>query len=132
MTATAVRVGTDIESIDAVADAIRSLGQRYLDEVFTEQEIDASGGPSAESAPGLAARFAAKEAALKVLRVSPFELRSIEICQTTGGWCRLNLTGSAAATAAKYGLHSFEVSLSHGAGVATATVVALVDEGAVS
>lgn len=128
--AAGVRVGTDIESVADVAAAIEGFGLSYLGKVFTSGEIEAAGGSSVEAAPGLAARFAAKEATVKVLRPhsGALDLRTIEVCREPGGWCRVELSAESAALATAQGLHSFEVSLSHGAGIATATVVALVSE----
>ena len=63
-TAPRARTGCDLQRIDDVTDAIRDFGARYLDRVYTPVEQDAyrTGG-----APSLAARFAAKEAVLKLI-----------------------------------------------------------------
>jgi holo-[acyl-carrier protein] synthase len=121
-----LRVGTDIQSIDEVASSIRTFGRRYVERVFTPHEVEASGGLTPDAAPGLAARFAAKESAMKVLRPDDDALpwTSIEIVRAVGGWTELRLHGAALQMAESAGLHGFAVSLSHGAGIATATVVA--------
>ncbi len=122
-----VRVGTDVESIADVAEALSSFGARYADRVFTRHEIDSSGGMSARSAPGLAARFAAKESVLKILRPDDQVpgWHDIEVVRHDTGYCTLALSGTASRLAGEQGLHSFDVCLSHGAGVGTATVVAM-------
>jgi holo-[acyl-carrier protein] synthase len=122
-----VRVGTDIESVADVGSNISLYGRRYADRLFTEHELQSCGYPDASAADGLAARFASKEATLKVLRPTDRvpSWRSIEVRKHRGGWCSLRLTGEAAALADEQGLAEFDLSLSHGAGFGTATVVAL-------
>jgi holo-[acyl-carrier protein] synthase len=76
---------------------------------------------------GLAARFAAKEAALKVLRPTGHrpQWRSIEVRRHDGGWCTMSLSGYAAELATQAGLGELAVSLTHEEGIAAAVVVAL-------
>ena len=85
----------------------------------------ATGGSGALAAESLAARFAAKEAVMKVLRPVGVQLdwRSIELHQMTGGWCEIRLSGAAAAMAAEAGIEELAVSLTHEATVAGAVVV---------
>ena len=127
-----VRVGLDLVSVDEVAESVRHFGDRYLSRVYTPHEIDSCrrlpgagrrfGALAAES---LAARFAAKEAVMKVLRPVGVQLawRSIELHQMTGGWCEIRLSGAAAAMAAEAGIEELAVSLTHEATVAGAVVV---------
>lgn len=124
-----LRVGTDIQSVAEVEDALREHRAGYLDRIFTDHEVDCAGGADASAtvlAPGLARRFAAKEATLKVLR--PTELvprwRDIEVVRHTGGWVGLVLTGAAEELARAQQLQTFSLSISHSAGFAVATVVA--------
>jgi holo-[acyl-carrier protein] synthase len=74
----------------------------------------------------LAARFAAKEATMKVLRPRDErpDWRTIEVRRDPGGWCELALSGSAARLAHDAAIDSLSVSLSHEAGMANAVVVA--------
>jgi holo-[acyl-carrier protein] synthase len=119
-------VGTDIVDVADVEAAIRSFGDRYLNRVFTERELSYCLAPGRAPAPHLAARFAAKEAALKVLRPEKNEAippKSIEALRTEGGWCELSLSGAALALARRAGLTGFSMSLSHEARYATAVVV---------
>jgi holo-[acyl-carrier protein] synthase len=108
--------------VEDVADAVRDFGARYLDRVYTpaEQESYASGG-----AASLAARFAAKEAVLKLLHhpdgVDP---RSVEI-RNPDGHPEVHLSGRAAELARAEGVDRIEVSLSHTGGLALAVAVAL-------
>jgi holo-[acyl-carrier protein] synthase len=118
-----VHVGTDVEAIADVAAAIDRWGRRYTRRLFTEAEHAECG----DSAPRLTARFAAKEAAIKVL--APDDVvprwRSIEVRTSPNGAPSLVLHDEAAELARQRRIGSMSVSLSHGAGVGTATVVAL-------
>jgi holo-[acyl-carrier protein] synthase len=120
-------VGTDIVDVADVEGAMRTFGDRYLNRVFTEAELGYCLAVGRTPAPHLAARFAAKEAALKVLRPTKddaISLKSIEAVRTEGGWCELSLSGAALALANRAGLVGFSMSLSHEARYATAVVVA--------
>jgi len=121
-----IRVGTDLCSVEDVARSVATFGDRYLHRVYTDDELEYCGRDPARSAERLAARFAAKEATLKVLRpldARP-EWRSIEVRRDPAGWCELSLTGSAATLAREAGIASLAVSLSHEGGLANAVVVA--------
>jgi len=127
-----LRVGMDLVSIDEVVDSVSRFGDRYLERVYTPHEIDSCGCRTSGSAhtdrvvaQSLAARFAAKEAVMKVLRPVEVQLdwRSIEIHQMAGGWCQIRLSGQAAAMAAESGIDELTVSLTHEASVAGAVVV---------
>jgi holo-[acyl-carrier protein] synthase len=124
--ATTLRVGIDLCSAADVADAIDRFGDRYLTRVYTDDELGACTTDGHIEPERLAGRFAAKEAALKVLRPleTGLDLRSIEIERQPGGWCEINLTGTAAELAEQAGLGDLAVSLSHEHGLATAVVVA--------
>jgi len=149
-TSDSLRVGVDLVSVSDVAASVSRLGRRYLYRVFTPHEracarlgdgleslsvIDGSkthaarfnGGPVAYSAQSLAGRFAAKEAAVKVLRprgARP-EWRSIEVHRVVGGWCELRLSGLAALLAAEAGITTLAVSVTHEPMMAAACVVAM-------
>ncbi len=129
-----LRVGVDLVAVDDVAASVEKFGARYLRRIFTDHEIDCctSGGlrpgeATLYSFESLAARFAAKEAAVKVLRpVGPRpEWRSIEVRRSGSGWCQMALHGQAAAMAAEAGLDEWAVSLTHEASMAAAVVVAV-------
>jgi holo-[acyl-carrier protein] synthase len=118
-------VGIDFVDIDEVARSIEALGDAYLDRLFTAQERASCIGSPRARAASFAARFAAKEAALKVLAPTgprP-EWRSIEVVRLPHGACELHLHGTAAALADAAGLRGFSVSLTHEGGLAAAVVV---------
>ena len=122
-----MRVGIDLVSVDSVDESIREHGARYLERIHTERELRdcrTELGPVAER---LAARFAAKEATIKVLRPTPdtaVPWRSIEVVRHSSGWVALELGGQAQALADAAGLHDFALSITHEQGHAAAVVIA--------
>lgn len=120
-------VGVDLVRVQDVADSIERFGARYLDRLFTSAEQADCAGEPAVRAERLAARFAAKEAALKVLRPAGArpEWTSIEVVRHESGACDLRLTGTAADLAAAGGITALAVSLTHEHDHAAAAVVGL-------
>lgn len=117
------RVGIDLTSVGAVRDAISAHGEHYLNRIYTPGELaDCSGDPAR-----LAGRFAAKEAAIKVLRPTPQDplpWLDIEVVRQPGGHVELQLFGLVAVHAARQGLDEFAVSLTHEGDAACAVVLA--------
>lgn len=122
------RAGCDLQPVGDVRDAIRDFGARYLDRVYTpgEQASYAAGGPAS-----LAARFAAKEAVLKLIGTADgVDLRSVEIrTADASGRPEVHLTGRAAELARDAGIDAagIDVSLSHSGDLALAVAVGLQD-----
>ena len=124
--ASGFRVGTDLTEIQGVADSINTFGDRYIRRIYTDHEIDYCVGDPDHTAARFAARFAAKEAVLKVLRptdVRP-DWRSIEVRRDAQGWCEINLCDLAYDLATQAGITALAVSLSHDGAYASAVVVA--------
>src|SRR5687768_8973682 len=94
--------------------------------LFTDGERS-YGERAADPAPRLAARFAAKEATMKALGVGlgAFAFRDVEVVKAPSGAPSLVLTGRAADLAARRGVTSWHVSLTHTGLVAEAVAVAL-------
>ncbi|MBA3866475.1 MAG: holo-ACP synthase [Solirubrobacterales bacterium] len=123
----ALRIGIDLVSVASVAESLRGAHrEHYLERVYTEREVADCRGPSGRVAPeGLAARFAAKEAAIKALPGAGEEVRltTIEVCSEPSGEVRLELSGRAAELADEAGAKEIALSLTHESGFAAATVV---------
>jgi holo-[acyl-carrier protein] synthase len=126
-TGTAVRVGADVVAIHQIAESVDHFGDRYLERVYTQHELQSCIGSPASRTASLAARFAAKEATIKVLRPIGHQpdWRSLEVRRDPGGWCSMALSGHAAALADQAGIEDLAVSLTHDGDVAAAVVVAL-------
>ena len=120
-----VGMGTDLVEIGrfrlAMARRAR-LGER----LFSDAER-AYAYRHRDPAPRLAARFAAKEAVMKALGVGlgAFAFRDVEVVKAPSGAPSLSLTGRAADLAARRGVTSWHVSLTHSGLVAEAVAVAL-------
>jgi len=121
------RVGIDLVAVDSVQESLSLHAERYLERIFTSQEV-ADSSPAGDLDPErLAGRFAAKEATLKVLRPGRDDgvrLTHIEVRRAADGWVELALSGTAAALAARAGVTDLAVSLTHEAGMASAVVIA--------
>jgi holo-[acyl-carrier protein] synthase len=126
-----ILVGVDVQPIDEVAASIREFGERYTKRLFTDHELESCGENPVTAVSGLAGRFAAKEAVLKVLDLAEAvpAWRDIEVRRSPSGRPQIVLSGDAREIARRQGVRDLSVSLSHGGGIATATVVAqLADE----
>lgn len=117
----ATAVGVDAVSVtDFEADVRGDIC--VLEAIFAEIELTECG----EDYERLAARFAAKEAALKAIGTGIRELDMLDVVvhTATNGRPSLRLSDAAAARAAKSGLRDFECSLTHEEGFAIAVVTA--------
>jgi holo-[acyl-carrier protein] synthase len=121
-----LRIGIDLVLVSDVVDSRQRFGERYLRRLFTPDELAYCLSDDAQSAPRLAARFAAKEATRKALRLldQGLDWKQIEVRRAPQGWCELQLHGETAELARSQHLESFSVSLSHEADYATAVVLA--------
>lgn len=127
---TQIAVGTDVTPIADVVEAIDTLGERYLRRVFTELEREGLGDcRSPAAAQSLAARFAAKEAVLKLLEPAAGEARpewrSIEVERRPSGACRVALHHRARDLAEARGISEISLSMSHDGGLAIAVAIAV-------
>jgi holo-[acyl-carrier protein] synthase len=121
-----LRVGTDLTSVQAVREAVRDHGDRYLHRIYTEAELRDCHTSHGIVHERLAARFAAKEATLKVLRPADGGIawKCVEVVRHPSGWVGLELTGEAASIAATEQLSDFALSISHEGDYASAVVIA--------
>ena len=111
-----VGVGIDVVDIDRFHETLeRTPGLR--DRVFTPAE-------AVRPLASLAARFAAKEALAKALGApAGMHWHDAEVRTDDDGRPWLEITGTVAAQAARLGVQSLHLSLSHDAGIASAVVV---------
>ena len=128
----AIRVGIDLVGVAEVEESLRAHPDRYLARIYTPREVEDCRGSSAEVvAERLAARFAAKEAAIKVLRPTretSVPWSAIEVVRTASGAPELAFSGRAAELANAAGIASVSVSLTHERTYAAAVVVAEVTQ----
>ena len=118
--------GVDIIEIPRIKQVLDRYGQRFLDRVFTPDEIAYCRG----RAPNLAGRFAAKEAAMKALGtgVRGVSWKDIEVIRADSGAPSLRLHGRAEKRAERLQVGEMSLSISHSREYAVAFVVAQREE----
>ncbi len=120
-----VGTGIDIAEVPRIAAAIEKHGQRFLRRVFTENEIRYCES-KANRIERYAARFAAKEAALKAIGTGwrhGVAWTDIEVRREPGGRPTIAFSGKAAEFAARMKVKRAALSLSHTKEQAVASVI---------
>jgi holo-[acyl-carrier protein] synthase len=122
-----LRVGFDIVEVFTIEQSFAEFGERFCQRLFTIGEIEYSrrGQDDVLFFQRLAARFAAKEATIKALRLSELGIgwRDIEVCKQDDGSCELLLHGRVAEIAEQVGVRQVALSMSHDGAYAGALVV---------
>lgn len=115
--------GVDLIEIGRIADTIARHGERFLERVYTPEELAEVG----EDVASLAARFAAKEAVGKALGcgIGDVRWREIEILRDEERAPVLRLQDDAQHLADELGYQTWSLSLSHTKTHAIAFVVAV-------
>ena len=124
-------MGIDLTSVTGVQESIDTHGDRYLERVYTDAELAECRTGAGMDAERLAARFAVKEATMKVLRPTEHDAvpwTEIEVRHADASDAvEVDLTGRAAELAAASGIGELAASLTHEAEFAAAVVVAEMD-----
>lgn len=119
-----VGIGVDLVDVPRFG-AVLSRRPGFVDRVFTEREIDASGGATSLRVASLAARWAAKEAVAKVLVDNRgLEWHHCEVLNGGRGEPGLLLSGTVLDAARARHIDAWHLSLSHDGPMAIAFVVA--------
>jgi len=114
-------IGVDIIELSRIEEAVANWGERFLNRIYTDAELKlCHRNPSS-----LAARFAGKEAVMKLLGtgVRGVNWKEIETLSHPSGKPLVNLYGRAKVVAEKLGLKEIAVSLSHSREYAIAMVI---------
>ncbi len=120
-----VGTGIDIAEVQRIAASIERFGNRFLRRIFTEGELRYCEA-KANRVERYAARFAAKEAAMKAIGTGwnhGVTWRDVEVCREPGGRPTLAFHGKAAEFASKLGARHVALSLTHTAEHAIAQVI---------
>ena len=120
-----VGTGIDITEVPRIREAIQRHGERFLQRIFTEGEIQYCES-KVNRVERYAARFAAKEAGMKAIGTGwnhGVRWRDLEVARKPGGRPTLLLHGKAAEFAAKLGATNVALSLTHTAEQAMAQVI---------
>ncbi|HTZ99256.1 MAG TPA: holo-ACP synthase [Candidatus Aquilonibacter sp.] len=120
-----VGLGLDIAEINRIEAAITRHGAPFLERLFTPREV-----AYCEKHKGryerYAARFAAKEAAMKALGTGWSQCvrwRDIEVTREPSGKPTLRLEGAAAEIARRLGVKNISLTITHSGNLALAQVI---------
>jgi holo-[acyl-carrier protein] synthase len=118
-------VGIDLVKTSSIAESLEQFGQRFLERIFTTAEVAYALDAPAFKLERLAARFAAKEAAMKALQLTNLGVAwtDIEVVREPSGNCELNFKGAAQVAVLSNGIVTC-LSMSHEGEYATAIVIA--------
>ena len=117
--------GIDLAEIGRIERAIERYGARFLDRIYTQGEMRYCVS-KANRYERYAARFAAKEAAMKALGTGwnhGVRWRDCEVTRMPGGRPTMTFHGKAGEFAAKLGVKNAALSITHTAEQAIAQVI---------
>lgn len=120
-----VGTGIDIAEVDRIAETIDRFGRRFLNRVFTPTEIRYCDS-KANRVERFAARFAAKEAAMKALGTGwnfGVTWRSVEVLRVPGRRPTMAFHGRAGEFFRKLGATRAHLSITHTKELAMAQVI---------
>ena len=117
--------GTDIIEIDRIKESIETLGERFLNRVYTQKEIEYCENKKNQKYQSYAARFAAKEAIFKENKKNlndKYEIgwKDLEILNDEQGRPQVKIKGVQK--------ENIDISISHCKNYAVAMVVMLVEK----
>lgn len=121
-----VGLGVDSTEVSRIRRAAERFGPRFLERIFTPAEA-AHVESKVNRWERYAARFAAKEAAMKAIGTGlrrGVRWRDFEVISLPSGKPTLKLHGEAARIAAELGIKRLSLSLTHTAETAVAVVIA--------
>lgn len=120
-----IKCGTDIIEIERIKESIETMGERFLQKVYTKNEIEYCEGKKTQKYQHYAARFAAKEAVFKAISEELEDKYSLS-------WCDYEILNTAEGKPTikieKLNLEKIEnidLSISHCKKYATATAIAI-------
>lgn len=121
-----IGLGIDVVEIDRIERALDRFPNRFPQRILTEEELRIYPAAKSRAVAYLAARFAAKEAAVKALGTGFSQgigFRHMEIRRHDSGRPELHLLGPARDLAVQKGVVRSHVSLTHGRREAAAVVI---------
>lgn len=120
-----VGTGIDLAEVDRIGDAIERHGRRFIERIYTPQEI-AYVERKVNRYERYAARFAAKEAGMKAIGTGwkrGVRWQDFEVTNLPSGRPTLEFHGVAAQFAQSLGVRNISLSLTHTAVQAMAIVI---------
>ena len=122
-----LRVGFDLVQISGIRNSLHQFGAAFEARLFTDSELEYARSGSGQLAERLAARFAAKEATIKALKLGNEGVSwlDIEVVKLPDGDCELALHGRVAELASQLQIQQLALSLSHDGDYAGAFVTVI-------
>ncbi|MBZ5611614.1 MAG: holo-[acyl-carrier-protein] synthase [Acidobacteriia bacterium] len=120
-----VGIGIDVAEVDRVREVIERHGPRFIERVYTPAEI-AYVDSKANRYERYAARFAAKEAAMKAIGTGwkrGVRWQDFEVANLASGRPTLQFHGAAAKIAESLGVRNIALSITHTAREGVAIVI---------
>ena len=122
-----VKCGTDIIEINRIKDGIENLGDKFLNKIYTEKEIDYCESKGNQKFQHYAGRFAAKEATFKAISDyldSKYEIlwTDIEVLNDSNSRPKVNLKVELE------NIENIDISISHCKEYATAMVTVQIND----
>ena len=119
-------VGTDIIEVARIEKLIKEKGDKFLNKIYTQDEIKYCESKGLNKYQHYAGRFAAKEAVFKVLNAktvseSSLTFKNIEILNTNDGAPYVNILDDIMIDC--FDMYNVDVSISHIKKYATATAI---------
>ncbi len=117
-------LGIDLVHLPRLAQALDTFGERFVRRLFTPREAADAGADPVLRVERLAARFAAKEAAIKAFGLADVGVNwhDLEVERLPGGAPVLRVHGRAARVLQDHGIAHWALSLSHDGDHAVAVV----------
>jgi len=122
--------GIDLVECDRLQGVIDRHGMRFLQRIFTETELRYA-RPKKRAIEHLAARFAAKEAVMKVLGTGwtkGIQWTDIEVCNDPAGRPEVRLSGRCSRLAGRLGIDTVLISITHTATHAMASAIGCAEQ----
>jgi holo-[acyl-carrier protein] synthase len=118
-----IGTGIDVVKVDRIRQAVDRTGQRFLDRVFSKEELDHC-MKRKDPYPSLAARFAAKEACIKAVPSIGFVVvADVETGMSPDGKPYIKARGKLAEAFERAGVSRAHLSLTHEKEYAVAMVI---------
>lgn len=122
-----IACGTDIIEVERIKKSIEHLGNKFLNKVFTKQEIEYCEGKGKQKYQHYAVRFSAKEAGFKAISwklQDKYDItwKDIEVVNESQGRPTLNIKGIDLTD-----VENIDLSLSHCKEYAVANVTVLIN-----
>lgn len=126
-----IALGTDICEVERIKKAYLRFSDKFLNKIFTENEIKYCESRGQRKYQSFAARYSAKEAVSKALGIGinglgwskGIDFKDVEVIRASNGSLSLSLTNNALMIQQHLEINQWNISISHSNNNAIATVI---------